>query len=179
MSQLVAAHDERVSAVVAMSTWGDLREALYENSTRHIAAMNALPNAPKTTRFSERTEKAVADLLAGENTAETLEWARRRSPLTCVERLNDRSVPAPVYFAHTWHETLFPPNQTLEMFNALSGPKRMALSIGDHGSPEISGLLGLPNRIWVAPHALVGRQSALGGPTSRPRTGPRSVRGWR
>ncbi|QRX89948.1 CocE/NonD family hydrolase [Streptomyces noursei] len=152
ISQLVAAHDERVSAVVAMSTWGDLREAFYENSTRHIAAVNALRNAPKTARFSERTEKAFADVLADENTNETLEWARERSPLTYVERLNNRCDPVPVYFAHTWHETLFPPNQTLKMFNALREPKRMALSIGDHGSPEISGLLGLPNRIWAEAH---------------------------
>ena len=58
----------------------------------------------------------------------------------------------PVLFAHAWHETLFPGNQTLKMFNALSGPKRLLLSIGDHSGPEMTGMLGLPNRIWQEAH---------------------------
>ncbi|MEU1822981.1 CocE/NonD family hydrolase [Streptomyces abikoensis] len=150
ISQLVAAHDERVSAVVAMSTWGDLGEAFYENSTRHTAAVQGLFNAAKNARLSECTKEIFADVLAGRNIPKTLEWARKRSPYTYVDCLNSRAVS--VYFAHAWHETLFPTNQTLKVFNALTGPKRLILSIGDHSGPESPGTIGLPNRIWEGAH---------------------------
>ncbi|MYT33464.1 MULTISPECIES: CocE/NonD family hydrolase [unclassified Streptomyces] len=150
ISQLVAADDPRVSAVVAMSTWGDLGEAFYENSTRHTAAVQGLFNAAKNARLSERTQEIFDDVLAGRNIPKTLAWARERSPYTYVDRLNTRAVP--VYFAHAWHETLFPTNQTLKVFNALTGPKRLILSIGDHSGPETPGTIGLPNRIWEGAH---------------------------
>lgn len=173
VSQLVAAHDERVSAVVAMSTWGDLGEAFYENSTRHTAAVQGLFNAAKNARLSERTQEIFDDVLAGRNIPETLEWARERSPYTCVDRLNSRSIP--VYFAHAWHETLFPNNQTLKMFNALSGPKRIILSIGDHSGPETPGTIGLPNRIWEDAHRWFAHQPQRGGQRHRRRgTGVRT-----
>ncbi|MFC4517893.1 CocE/NonD family hydrolase C-terminal non-catalytic domain-containing protein [Streptomyces ehimensis] len=92
----------------------------------------------------------IADVLAGRNIPKTLEWARKRSPYTYVDCLNSRAVS--VYFAHAWHETLFPTNQTLKVFNALTGPKRLILSIGDHSGPESPGTIGLPNRIWEGAH---------------------------
>ncbi|MFF1480203.1 CocE/NonD family hydrolase [Streptomyces sp. NPDC058301] len=150
ISQLIAARDERVHAVAALSTWGDVGEAFYENSTRHVAAVATLLSAAGDARLSERTRRAFDDLLADRNIEETLEWAAERSPLTYVDALNRRSVP--VFFAHAWHETLFPANQTLRMFQALTGHKRIDLSIGDHSGPEMTGMLGLPNRIWEDAH---------------------------
>ncbi|WP_308120262.1 CocE/NonD family hydrolase [Streptomyces bambusae] len=150
ISQLVAAHDDRVQAVAALSTWGDLGEAFYENETRHVASVAALLGAAKNARLSARTRQVFDDVLAGRNIEQTLEWARDRSPYTHRDRLNQRRVP--VFFAQAWHETLFPNNQTLKMFNALEGPKRLDYSIGDHSSPEMSGILGLPNRIWQDAH---------------------------
>uniref|UniRef100_A0AAU2V7Y4 CocE/NonD family hydrolase n=1 Tax=Streptomyces sp. NBC_00003 TaxID=2903608 RepID=A0AAU2V7Y4_9ACTN len=150
ISQLVAAEDPRVHAVVALSTWGDLGEAFYENDTRHVAAVQTLLGAAATARLSARTQKAFDDVLANENVEETLKWAAERSPYHRAQKLNDRQVP--VLFAQAWHETLFPGNQTLKMFNALSGPKRLLWSIGDHSGPEMTGILGLPNRIWQEAH---------------------------
>ncbi|MFJ8313077.1 MULTISPECIES: CocE/NonD family hydrolase [unclassified Streptomyces] len=150
ISQLVAAEDPRVHAVVALSTWGDLGEAFYENDTRHVAAVSTLLGAAKTARLSARTQQAFDDVLANRNVEETLRWAAARSPYHRVGKLNERQVP--VLFANAWHETLFPSNQTLKMFNALSGPKRLLLSIGDHSGPEMTGILGLPNRIWQEAH---------------------------
>ncbi|MFI9306596.1 CocE/NonD family hydrolase [Streptomyces triculaminicus] len=123
--------------------------------------MQGLFNAAKNARLSERTRQVFDDVLAGRNIPETLEWARERSPYTYADRLNSPAVP--VHFAHAWHETLFPANQTLKVFNALTGPKRVILSIGDHSGPESPGTIGLPNRIregahrWLAQH-LNGRQ---------------------
>ncbi|WP_030851118.1 CocE/NonD family hydrolase [Streptomyces sp. NRRL F-4474] len=150
ISQLVAAHDTRVDAVVALSTWGDLGEAFYENSTRHVAAVQALLRAAAKARLSPQTQSVFDNVLTGSDVRGTLRWAEVRSPFTHIKELNRRHVP--VFFSHAWHETLFPPNQTVRMFNELTGPKRLALSIGDHSGPEMSGVLGLPNRIWTDAH---------------------------
>ncbi|MEU6310027.1 alpha/beta fold hydrolase [Streptomyces sp. NPDC047014] len=150
IAQLVAAHDTRVDAVVALSTWGDLGEVLYENSTRRTAAVRALLGTAAKARLSPQTRSVLAAVLAGEDLRGTERWAEVRSPFTHIKELNRRRLP--VYFAHAWHETLFPPNQTLRMFDELTGPKRLALSVGDHAGPEAPGLLGLPNRIWTDAH---------------------------
>lgn len=168
ISQLAAAQDERIDAVVALSTWGDLGEAFYENTTRHMAAVQTLLGAAQQAgaRLSTSTQRAFGDVLSNQNVEATLKWAAERSPLTYVERINRREVP--VYFAHAWHETLFPTNQTLKMFHALTGPKRINLSIGDHSSPEMTGMVGLPNRIWEDAHRwlnhhLKGVENGIGG----------------
>ncbi|MFE0579264.1 CocE/NonD family hydrolase [Streptomyces sp. NPDC058874] len=150
IGQLVAAHDTRVDAVVALSSWGDLGEAFHENSTRHVAAVRALLEAAAKARLSPQTRSAFDHLLTGSDIRGVLRWAEVRSPLTHVKELNRRRVP--VFFSHAWHETLFPLNQTLRMFNELTGPKRLAVSVGDHSGPETAGVLGLPNRIWTDAH---------------------------
>ncbi|MFD3540926.1 CocE/NonD family hydrolase [Streptomyces sp. NPDC058662] len=150
ISQLVAAHDARVDAVVALSTWGDLGEVLHENSTLHVAAVRALLGAASKARLSPRTRSVLDNVLDGRDIAGTLRWAQPRSPFGKVKELNRRQVP--VFFSHAWHETLFPTNQTVRMFDELTGPKRLDLSIGDHCGPEMPGMLGLPNRIWADAH---------------------------
>lgn len=150
ISQLVAAHDTRVDAVVALSSWGDLGEAFYENSTRHVAAVRALLDAAGRARLSPQTRSVFDNVLADRDIRGTLSWAEPRSPFSHIKELNRRQVP--VFFSHAWHETLFPSNQTLKMFNELTGPKRLALSIGDHSGPEAPGMFGLPNRIWTDAH---------------------------
>ncbi|WP_406289221.1 alpha/beta fold hydrolase [Embleya sp. NBC_00896] len=150
ISQLVAAHDDRVNAVVALSTWGDLGEAFFENSTRHVAAVQTLLGAASKARLSARTRQAFEDVLANRNVQDTLAWALPRSPYTHVERLNGN--PVSILFANAWHETLFPTNQMLKVFNALTRPKRLLMSIGDHSGPESPGIVGLPNRIWADAH---------------------------
>ncbi|MFF3014286.1 alpha/beta hydrolase family protein [Streptomyces sp. NPDC057939] len=54
ISQLVAANDPagRVGAVVALSTWGNLATSLYDNDTRHLAAVRG------TDRFHRRPGRA-------------------------------------------------------------------------------------------------------------------------
>ncbi|MFB6900795.1 CocE/NonD family hydrolase [Streptomyces hydrogenans] len=155
ISLLVAAADPRVKAVGALSTWGSLFEAFYENGTFHTASVDALRGAARNARLSERTEWAFDQVRNGESPSDELrEWASERSPLTYIDQLNQQNVP--IFFAHAWHETLFPVNQTLELFERLTTPKRLDLSIGDHSSPEMTGLIGLPNRIWTDAHHWLG-----------------------
>ncbi|MDT3396004.1 CocE/NonD family hydrolase [Streptomyces sp. B1866] len=141
IGQLAAAHDPRVSAVVAMSTWGDLVEAQYENETRHLAAILLLRVVPTEGRLAPETQKAFEDILGGRPIEEALAWARARAPLTVVDRLNARRVP--VFYVQAWHETVFPPNQTLRLFNALRGPKRLYAGIGDHFAVELPSVAGI------------------------------------
>ncbi|MFJ7168460.1 CocE/NonD family hydrolase [Streptomyces globosus] len=147
---LTAAHDSRVDAVAALSGWCDLGEVLVENRTRHTAAVEALLRSAGRARLSPRAQSVFEDVAAGRDIGAVLRWAAQRSPSVHAKELARRRVP--VYFSHAWHETLFPVNQTLRLFEELAGPKRIDLSVGDHAGPEAAGLAGLPNRIWATAH---------------------------
>ncbi|MFD3871640.1 CocE/NonD family hydrolase [Streptomyces sp. NPDC058623] len=147
---LVAAHDPRVDAVGAFSGWGDLGEVLVENATRRVGAVRALLTAAGRARLSPGTERALEDVLAGRDLDGALRWAEERSPFGHVKEFNRRRLP--VFLSHAWHETLLPANQTLKLFDELTGPKRLVLSVGDHAGPGAGGLLGLPDRVWTDAH---------------------------
>ncbi|WP_437516501.1 alpha/beta fold hydrolase [Sorangium sp. So ce1099] len=145
ISQLVAAHDERVDAVVALSTWGNLATSLYENGTRHLAAVKALvelTGGPLERKFDEENLKVLQDFLENRNKKKFLEWGAERAPESYVKKTNARGVPT--FFSNTWHEGLFAVNQVLETFNLLTGPKRLNMWIGDHTAPEGPGLIAPP-----------------------------------
>ncbi|MEU3670572.1 MULTISPECIES: alpha/beta fold hydrolase [Streptomyces] len=143
ISQLVAAHDpaNRVAAVVALSTWGDLADSLYQHDTRHLEAVQKLidfTGGPIERKFDPATQQILKDFMAGENLDKVVEWGKERSPSSYTDRTDARGVPT--FFSNTWHETLFPANQTIDHFERLSVPKRLNLWIGDHAAPEGAGL---------------------------------------
>ncbi|WP_327412079.1 CocE/NonD family hydrolase [Streptomyces sp. NBC_01233] len=143
ISQLVAANDpaDRVDAVVALSTWGDLADSLYHNETRHLAAVQALiafTGGPVERKFDEATRQLLEDFQAGRNLDAVVAWGKERSPSSYVSRTNARDIPT--FFSNTWHETLFPVNQAIAHFDRLTVPKRLNLWIGDHAAPEGAGL---------------------------------------
>ncbi|MFD9549070.1 CocE/NonD family hydrolase [Nocardia salmonicida] len=135
IGQLVAQSDPRVKAVVALSTWADLGEALYDNRTRHILAAEAL--AAISENPSAELVKVLEDFRTNTNIDGVLDYARRRSPA----HIPDERRPVPTFFTSYWHETIFPQNQLLSYFAEFPGPKRLDLAIGDHGAVEIPGLL--------------------------------------
>ncbi|MEW1671623.1 alpha/beta fold hydrolase [Streptomyces noursei] len=146
ISQLVAAHDPagRVDAVVALSTWGNLATSLYDNGTRHLEAVRALidfTGGSLEEKFDARAQEVLKNFLNGRDLDEVVEWGTERSPETYVDQTNARGIPT--FVSNTWHETLFPVNQTLDLFERLTVPKRLNLWIGDHGAPEGPGLAGL------------------------------------
>ncbi|MBL1079839.1 hypothetical protein JK358_36095 [Nocardia sp. 2] len=148
ISQLVAAHDSRVSVVVALSTWGSLATSLYDNGTRHLAALRALvgfTGGPVTEKFDPETRALLEDFEAGRNMEAVIEWALDRSPEHFLALTNKLDVPT--FMSNTWHETLFPVNQLLDTFTHLTVPKQLNLWIGDHGAPEGAGLVGVPTGI--------------------------------
>ncbi|MFI8513490.1 CocE/NonD family hydrolase C-terminal non-catalytic domain-containing protein [Streptomyces sp. NPDC085460] len=143
ISQLVAAHDERVAAVVALSTWGDLAAALYDNKTRHLAAVRALidfTGGPVEEKFDEANRRILDDFLHDRNLDAVVSWGERRSPRTYTDLTDDHGTPT--FYSNTWHESLFAVNQAVDTFDRLRVPKRLNLWIGDHAAPEGAGLLG-------------------------------------
>ncbi|MFI5831484.1 CocE/NonD family hydrolase [Streptomyces sp. NPDC051578] len=143
ISQLVAAHDPkgRVAAVVALSTWGDLAASLYQNDTRHLAAVTALlkfTGGPVERKFDAATQRILADFQAGRNLDKVVQWGQERAPSAYADKTNVRGVPT--FLSNTWHETLFAANQVIEHFNGLTVPKHLNLWIGDHAAPEGAGL---------------------------------------
>ncbi|MGA5192784.1 alpha/beta fold hydrolase [Streptomyces exfoliatus] len=147
ISQLVAAHDERVAAVVALSTWGNLATSLYDNNTRHLAAVKALlalTGGTVETKFDEDNQRILADFQADRNLDGVVAWGRLRAPESYLDLTNGKGTPT--FFSNTWHESLFAVNQTLETFNGLDVPKRLNLWIGDHAAPEGPALIGPPTK---------------------------------
>ncbi|MFE4462426.1 CocE/NonD family hydrolase C-terminal non-catalytic domain-containing protein [Nocardia tengchongensis] len=150
LSQLIAATDPeaRVSAVVALSTWGNLATSLYDNGTRHLAAMQLLvdftggtPGKPEE-KFDPDTLRILDLFERGEDMDEVVAWGLDRSPESFVELTNSRGIAT--FMSNTWHETLFPINEVLETFERLTVPKRLNVWIGNHGAPEAAGLVGIP-----------------------------------
>ncbi|MFD8211102.1 alpha/beta fold hydrolase [Streptomyces sp. NPDC059695] len=143
ISQLVAAHDDRVSAVVALSTWGNLATSLHDHGTRHLAAVKALlglTGGPVETKFDRANQEVLADFLADRNLDRLVEWGRLRAPESYLHLTNENETPT--FFSNTWHEGLFAVNQLLTTFEGLDVPKRLNLWIGDHTAPEGPGLIG-------------------------------------
>ncbi|MEC3915927.1 CocE/NonD family hydrolase [Nocardia sp. CDC160] len=137
ISQLVANEHPAVKAVVALSTWADLGEALYDNGTRHLAAAEALGSI--SDRPSAELTKVLESFRANTDIDEVvLAYARPRSPA----KLDDEQRrPVPTFFTTFWHETIFPQNQLLDYFDRYPGPKRLDIAVGDHSALEVAGLM--------------------------------------
>ncbi len=146
ISQLVAAHDpeDRVDAVVALSTWGNLATSLLHHDTRHTRAVQALidfTGDDEDKKFDEKTRAILDDFRQGRNLQSVVDWGTVRSPETYVELTNTRGIPT--MFSSTWHESLFPPGEAIDAFEKLTVPKYLNLWIGDHGAPEGAGITGV------------------------------------
>ena len=54
--------------------------------------------------------------------------------------------------ANAWGDSFFPPNQLVDFYGRLTGPKRLELRPGDHAIAELTGMLGLHNEVWTSVH---------------------------
>ncbi|MFC8985086.1 CocE/NonD family hydrolase [Streptomyces sp. NPDC057115] len=150
ISLLAAAHDRRVRAVAALSGWADLIESIYSERTQHVQAASVLDGVGRLTGRPSPELRRIFDALYASDLSreqEMIAWGKVRSPATYVDRLNDSG--AAVMLAGAWGDTVFPPNQYADLYEKLSGSKRLQLRPGDHATPELTGLFGLPNDVWT------------------------------
>ncbi|MEU4092386.1 CocE/NonD family hydrolase [Streptomyces sp. NPDC026673] len=144
-----AAHDPRVKAVAALSGWADLTESIYGGRTQHLQSSLLLGAAGYLTgRPSAEFQQVLTDFLASnyDQEDELIAWGKVRSPATYLDRINANGTA--VMLANAWGDTIFPPNQLASFYDRLSVPKRLEFRPGDHATPEITGLFGLPNDVW-------------------------------
>jgi predicted acyl esterase len=149
LSLLGAAFDPRIRAVVMMSGWTDLVYSLYGDQTRHRQSVGLLKVAAEAVGNpgAELTGK-LDDFEANRNVDGVIAWANARSAKTYVDAINANR-PA-VLIANAWGDTFFPPNQLVDFYARLTGPKRLELRPGDHAIAELTGVFGLPNDVWTS-----------------------------
>ncbi|WP_031475600.1 CocE/NonD family hydrolase [Streptomyces bicolor] len=153
ISLLTAAHDKRVRAVAALSGWADLIDSIYSGRTQHVQAAAVLDGASLVTgRQSAEVRQIFDDFYASNLSKEQdmINWGKKRSVASYVDQLNKNG--AAVMMANAWGDTIFPPNQSADLYEKLTGPKRLEFRPGDHATAEMTGLFGLPNDVWTDTH---------------------------
>lgn len=152
LSLLAAAHDPRIKAAAAMSTWTDLDYSLYPDQTRHQESTDLLAaSADITGTPSPDFQSILSDFYADQDISTVLQWGAVRSPQTYVDQINANKTA--VFMANGLQDSIFAPNQLERFYDDLTTPKFLMLSPGDHATAEASGLLGLANPIWSNVHA--------------------------
>ncbi|MGW5475495.1 alpha/beta fold hydrolase [Streptomyces sp. NPDC004008] len=150
ISLLAAAHDKRIKAVASLSGWADLIDSIYSQRTQHVQAGALLDGAGTLTgRPSPELKEVFTDFFASNLAKEPdlIAWGRKRSPATYVDEFNKNGTA--LLLANAWGDTIFPPNQYVDFYEKLTGPKRLELRPGDHATAELTGLFGLPNDVWT------------------------------
>jgi predicted acyl esterase len=145
---IAAGHDPRIRAVLALSGWTDLVESLYGGQTRRLQAVGFLGGiAELGGRPSPELRQMLADYFANRNIAGVKAWGRARGASTYLGAIN-RNRPA-IFLANAYGDSIFGPNQLVDFYGRLTGPKRLELAPGDHAVAELTGLAGLPNHVWT------------------------------
>jgi predicted acyl esterase len=145
---IASGHDPRIRAVLALSGWTDLVESLYGGQTRRLQAVGFLGVVAQLSgRPSPELRQMLADYFANRNIAGVKAWGRVRGAATHLDAIN-RNRPA-IYLANAYGDSIFAPNQLVDFYGRLTGPKRLELAPGDHAIVELTGLAGLPNHVWT------------------------------
>jgi predicted acyl esterase len=164
ISLLGAAFDARIRAVGVLSGWTDLVYSLYSDSTRHRQSAGLLELAAQLVgKPSAELTSKMADFNANKNISDVMAWAKVRSAATYLDKINANQ-PA-VLIANGWGDTFFPPNQLVDFYGKLTGPKRLELRPGDHAIAELTGVLGLPNAVWTSLYGWLDEHLAAGAST--------------
>ena len=143
---LAAAHDKRIKAVVATSAWTDLAAALSPNGTLNRAGLGWMFDAPDASNSLDPQLKQLRSDVKDDPAAATRLLAQM-SPSRSADRLIaelNKNHPA-IMIANAYNDSLLDPTSLVTFFDKLHTPKRLQFAIGDHGGPEIPGLLGKPD----------------------------------
>ncbi len=148
---IASGHDPRIKAVAAMSGWTDLVESLYGGSTRRGQAVGLLKAAADLLgEPSPELTQALDRYFANRDVDEVVAWGRPRGAASHLAGIN-RNAPA-IMMANAYGDSIFGPNQLVDFYGKLAGPKRLELAPGDHAVVEATGLFGLDNPVWTNVH---------------------------
>jgi len=156
ISLLGLAREPRIKTAAALSGWSSLEEQLYFQETTNKSNLNLLVGvAPVAGKLDPEVKVLQADLLNPDTTQQRADeiraWARPRSPLYEIDKLNARR--APVFLSKNYSDEMFTPNSTLDLFSQLQGPKKILLNRGWHATAEALGaLLGTDNYVYDQAH---------------------------
>ena len=153
VSLLGAARDPRIKAVVATSSWADFADVFEPNHTTSVASLAVLlGTAANKGRPSSELTRLKASYDGPPEVTESLitSMSRTRSADRMLAKLNANH-PA-IMLASAYGDSILPPLSLINFYNKLTGPKRLQLAPGDHGTPEAAGLLGQPNATITAAH---------------------------
>lgn len=151
ISLIGAAQDPRVKAIAAMSSWGDLVDALYGNQSPRLVWGELLNLAGELTGNPDPSIAENWDIVKNQKLDQidqVIDWASVRSPINYVDQLNENGTA--VYLAKAYGDNLFQPNTLLDMFGQLTTPKYIDLVPGTHATAELlPSLVGIgDNLIW-------------------------------
>ena len=148
ISLLTAAHDPRVRAVAALSTWTNFADSYLDVGTPHtIPLRTVLGGTSKASTYDpalQHLQNVLLDHPADLGQA-LHQMSPIRSPDTYVKQLNKNN-PA-IMIANGFQDSYFNPSQLISFVDQLKTPKRLELGPGDHGGPERGSLSGLPNDV--------------------------------
>ncbi len=145
LALIASAFDPRIRSVASFSGWTDLNRALWPNETRNAWAGGILyKSAVDASRVGPEFLDIFHRFFRQVRVEENLAFGAGRSAQTYIDQINENQ-PA-ILMSQQWNEMIFPPDQILDFYEGLEGPKRLLLQPGDHVSQESPGLLGLQNR---------------------------------
>jgi predicted acyl esterase len=151
MSLMALAKEPRIKTVAAMSGWGSMLDAIYHQNTPRLFWSTArLLSGWLTGEVDNANLNLLKNLILPKDTAEAIAWAKSRSPITWINRIN--ALNKPVYLSNNFGDNLFQPNNILNFFNKLDVPKILDLNQGTHATGELSGLFTVNNYTYKRMH---------------------------
>eukprot|EP01064_Diplonema_japonicum_P036944 TRINITY_DN84_c0_g2_i2.p1 TRINITY_DN84_c0_g2~~TRINITY_DN84_c0_g2_i2.p1 ORF type:complete len:532 (+),score=168.31 TRINITY_DN84_c0_g2_i2:52-1647(+) len=151
LSLMGAGNDSRVKAVLALSGWKNMIDALWWQYAPSLVWSDILVGGANSTgNVPPILYQMQHNLLNYENVNATLAWGDLRSPDHFLTQLNSRKVP--IFISNNQEDNLFHSNFQLDFWEQLQGPKRLFLNQGTHAEAELRGLVPGQNdtAIWDA-----------------------------
>eukprot|EP01064_Diplonema_japonicum_P036943 TRINITY_DN84_c0_g2_i1.p1 TRINITY_DN84_c0_g2~~TRINITY_DN84_c0_g2_i1.p1 ORF type:complete len:535 (+),score=135.70 TRINITY_DN84_c0_g2_i1:67-1671(+) len=135
-----AGADSRVKAVLALSGWKSLIDALWWQQAPSLVWSDILVILGNSTaNLPPQLFQMLNNLMTYQNVNATIEYGHLRSPDRFLTQLNSRKVP--ILISNNQEDNLFHSNFQLDFWEQLQGPKRLFLNQGTHAEAELKGLI--------------------------------------
>lgn len=142
ISLLSAMRTDKVAAVVSMSGWANLVEALWAGQTPEQSWVQILISSSQWP-LGRRDPEVMANLdnmRYHRNVQSTIDWGLERSAIHYVEAANALPRKPALYLSNNLHDYLFQPDTVIDFLGRYEGPWRVDFNRGTHASAEAGGL---------------------------------------